>query len=387
MAETTAYSCPQCHATLKLDPKTGLLNCDYCGGSFEAESVEERVDQVTSTRKKTGKSSSAADQDRAKGKAAANTSGPAVRTVDEWETLIANGQVEQFDDVVGYTCPNCGAQVVSDKVTVAASCQYCGSSVVVDQRLTGGLKPGYVIPFQIQAKDLPQMLTDFYKDKPLLPKNFFYENQVGQVQGLYVPFWLYDGRVDGSATYTGSTSRVYLSGRDQVTETTHMRSDREGHVDFQRIPVDASERIDDDLMDSIEPFDYESMKPFIPAYLTGFVAERFDQSPRQVLERASSRMETTAQNMFASTVSYAASPQTSLFEAVNVAASYVLLPVYLFNCNYEGTHYRYAVNGQTGKIVGEVPTGKRESRTAFLKAAVPWVAAGMVALLAYLALS
>ena len=210
---------------------------------------------------------------------------------------------------------------------------------------------------------------------------------MGEVQGLYVPFWLYDGRVNGSASYTGSTSRVYLSGRDQVTETTHMRSDREGYVDFKRIPVDASERIDDDLMDSIEPFDYESMKPFIPAYLTGFVAERFDQSPRQVLERASSRMETTAKNMFESTVSYAASPTTSLFEAANVAASYVLLPVYLFNCNYEGTHYRYAVNGQTGKIVGEVPTGKRESRTAFLKAAVPWVAAGVVALLAYLALS
>lgn len=402
MADTTAYSCPNCHAPVKLDPSTGLLSCEYCGGSFDPNAMEQRVGQgghVSKVEKQPADPAKSADpaepaepagtgaqagaRDDAAGKAASGGSGPISRTVEDWEALIANGQVEQFQDVVGYTCPNCGAQVVSDKLTVAASCQYCGSSVVVDQRLTGGLKPGYVIPFRVKAKDLPQMLTDFYKDKPLLPKNFFYENQVGEVQGLYVPFWLYDGHVDGAASYVGTTSRVYISGRDQVTETTHMRSERVGSVEFRRIPVDASERIDDDLMDSIEPFDYQEMKPFIPAYLTGFVAERFDQSPRQVLERASSRMEMTVQDLFASSVGYGASTESAQFHALEIAASYVLLPVYLFNCMYQGTHYRYAVNGQTGKIVGEVPIGKRESRMAFLKGMAPWVAAGVIALLAF----
>lgn len=55
------------------------------------------------------------------------------------------------------------------------------------------------------------------------------------------------------------------------------------------------------------------------------------------------------------------------FEFEDPRASYVLLPVYLFNCKYAGKHYRYAVNGQTGEIVGEVPTGKKESMTCFLK--------------------
>ena len=39
-------------------------------------------------------------------------------------------------------------------------------------------------------------------------------------------------------------------------------------------------------------------------------------------------------------------------------AKYLLLPVYTFNVNWQGTKYTFAMNGQTGKVVGEVPTDK-----------------------------
>ncbi|MDO4502056.1 MAG: hypothetical protein Q4D06_02630 [Coriobacteriia bacterium] len=390
MAETTAYSCPHCQATLKLDPATGMLGCEYCGSSFTVEEIEARVDR--SAERARAQAEVAKNEAKRKAKKTKKQQeqenlmlpeevlqAMVSRTVDDWEELIASGQAEQFQDVVGYTCPNCGAEVVTDQVTVAASCQYCGSSVVVDQRLTGGLKPGFVIPFKVHAKELPDRLTNFYKDKPLLPKNFFYENQVGEVQGMYVPFWLYDGKVNGAASYSSSTSRSWRSGNDLVTETTHYKHERVGHVTFSHVPVDASERMDDDLMDSIEPFHYKDMKPFAPGYLTGFVAERFDQSPRQVLERAKGRMEKTTAELFDRSVPGGTRNQGS-FGSGGMAASYVLLPVYLFNCKYMGKMYRYAVNGQTGKIVGEVPIGKRESLMAFLKPALLWTAVGAVAL-------
>lgn len=379
MAEATGYSCPQCRATLKLDPNSGKLTCEFCGGSFDVDQIEAVVDKESAARKETERHGRKWQQEqKKKGQEGYNfvydaPEGITTRSIEEWEALIAGGDQEQFDEVVGYTCSNCAAQVVTDKLTVATSCQYCGGSVVVDQRLTGGLKPGYVIPFKVDAKKLPEMLTKFYEDRPLLPKNFFYDNQVGEVQGLYVPFWLYDGQVDGSATYTSSTSRTYTSGDDDVTETDYYEHERVGYVQFNDVPVDASERIDDDLMDSIEPFNYKDMKPFKPGYLTGFVAERFDQSPREVFDRSGDRMKRTTESMFRGSVSNGfPDTKSSHFEFTRAEASYVLLPVYLFNCKYRGKMYRYAVNGQTGKIVGEVPTGKSESRAAFLKAFVRW---------------
>ena len=373
MSDVTAYMCPQCDAALKLDPATGKLTCDYCGGVFDVEVVENIVDG-TNARKKAEEEAKKARWNSKKKKAADDGfvySAPEdleELTIEEWEARLAESDVEEFDEVVGYTCTNCGAQVVTDKLTVATSCQYCGSSVVVDQRLSGGMKPNFVIPFKVKAKDLADKLTKFYENKPLLPKNFFSENQVGEVQGLYVPFWLYDGTVDGKTVYQSSKYDFYRSGGDDVTEITEYESVREGYVEFADIPVDASVRIDDDLMDSIEPFDYGGMKPFKPGYLTGFVAERFDQSPREVFERAGTRMKRTTEDKFRSHIPGSnAHAIVRSFEFSKAKASYVLMPVYLFNCKYGGKLYRYAVNGQTGKIVGEVPTGKRETMMAFLK--------------------
>lgn len=442
MPESTAYSCPHCHATLKLEPHSGKLVCDYCGGEFDVDQIEAYVDEVGYARRQVraeeaseaaadgaaagaggataevvaavagaagagaveagagadgadaagagsagastaesesanadGANADATETDAAtSGKSKTKASGAdavASYSLEEWDAMIAEGKQERFDEVVGYTCTNCGAQVVTDKLTVATSCQYCGSSVVVDQRLTGGMKPGFVIPFKVKADDLPQKLTDFYAERPLLPDNFFYDNQVGEVQGIYVPFWLYDGTVKGSARYEGTDTRVYVMGKYDVTETDFFHCDRAGTMSFDNIPVDASERIDDDLMDSIEPFDYKKMKPFKAGYLTGFVAERFDQSPRQVLDRASLRMGNSAESAMESTVEHSnVTLLSSDFKVEDPAVSYVLLPVYLFNCEYRGKHYRYAVNGQSGKIVGEVPICKKKSFFCFLKGLV-----------------
>ncbi len=427
MPESTAYSCPHCHATLKLEPHSGKLVCEYCGGSYDVDQIEAYVDEVGYARKQvraeevaaaetsaaasgagteepgvaaagadvaattgtetSGATETSAAETKASGARATGADAVASYSLEEWDAMIAEGKQEQFDEMVGYVCTNCGAQVVTDKLTVATSCQYCGSSVVVDQRLTGGMKPGFVLPFKVKAEDLPQKLTEFYAERPLLPDNFFYDNQVGEVQGIYVPFWLYDGTAKGSARFEATDTRVYTTGKYDVTETDFFHCDRAGSMSFGNVPVDASERIDDDLMDSIEPFDYKKMQPFKAGFLTGFVAERFDQGPRQVYDRASLRMSNTATDTMQTTVYHqSVKLLSSHVEVENLAVSYVLLPVYLFNCKYGGKHYRYAVNGQSGKIVGEVPICKKKSLFCFLKgfAGTTVVAAVSIAILAAL---
>ena len=47
------------------------------------------------------------------------------------------------------------------------------------------------------------------------------------------------------------------------------------------------------------------------------------------------------------------------------SVKYVLLPVYIINCKYGGKDYRYAINGQTGKMVGELPISKQRAQAYF----------------------
>ena len=125
-----------------------------------------------------------------------------------------------------------------------------------------------------------------------------------------------------------------------------------------------------DLMESIEPYDFSKMVPFDGAYLAGFVADRFDSDPDQELPRVNSRVMNSALSGIESTVREFSSVRehSNSLRLRNAKVKYVLLPAYIINCEYGGKKYQYAVNGQTGKIVGELPSSKALARGYFLKA-------------------
>ena len=189
------------------------------------------------------------------------------------------------------------------------------------------------------------------------------------MQGIYIPFWLYNCTVDGPAEFAGTRTRMFRQGDYNVTETAHYRIVRDAHMAFQNIPCDASTKMANDLMDSVEPYDFSELREFNGAYLTGYLAERFDSTPDKELERASGRLMKSATDVINSTVSgYENVYFTSNGMRITSAdVKYALLPVYLFSCKYEGVDYRYAMNGQTGKIVGDLPVSDSKKRGYFWK--------------------
>ena len=136
-------------------------------------------------------------------------------------------------------------------------------------------------------------LKSHYKGRPFLPDTFTDGNHVKEVKGVYVPFWLFDGSASGSASFEATRSRTYLSGNYRVTETDHFDVYRSGSISFLGIPVDASTKMPDDYMDSIEPFDYRALVPFSPAYLPGYLADKPDVDVEACGERADARAEVT----------------------------------------------------------------------------------------------
>jgi DNA-directed RNA polymerase subunit RPC12/RpoP len=338
MPELQEYKCPNCSAPLSYKPKKGVLECGSCGSSFtipELSARERNLEEVTAF---------------------------------DWGDWEANLSRDHLANTAVYTCKSCGAAIEADATTGATRCPYCDNNVVLSDRFGGGLRPNGIIPFKITARELPEALKRFYRWKLLLPRGFFSQSSIGDVKGVYVPFWLFDCTLSGGMNLEGTTARHHTEGEYDCTEISHFLLERDGEMSFARIPVDASVKMANDLMDSIEPFDYSELVDFQESYLPGFVADRFDGSPKKELPRASKRVLKSAQEVMEETcVGYGnLKVRMNGMQMTDSAVKYVLLPVYLLNLKYKDKKYRFAVNGQTGKVVGELPISRFKSRLSAL---------------------
>ncbi len=325
------YKCPSCSAPLRYDV-SGKLVCDACGNEYEREVIE-MMD--TYDRQE-------ADFD--------------------WGEYKKNftEQAQRLDAGAVYVCQSCGAVIETDATTAATHCPYCDNEIVITDRLDGGLKPSGVIPFKIDKKAAQAAVLKHFEGKKLLPKDFREQHTLDRIRGIYVPFWLFDSGMDGKMVMDASNIRVWSDSSYDYTETKHYLLTVDGSMKFEKVPVDGSSKMDDDLMDALEPFDFSDVRPFDPTYLSGFLADRFDDDPDASLPRASERMKRSAEAAIRAEGSEFSSVtvRNSLMKLVDPSVKYVFLPVYLLNVNYKDKKYRFAVNGQTGKVVGELPISK-----------------------------
>ena len=357
MSQIAEQKCPACGAPLRFDPASGMLVCDYCGTKTELPKAKDSQGkkETSKEKEKPAKADNKAEDDEIGG-----------FDFDSLDDLVTDPNAMNLPV---YNCVSCGAEVIAPPEQMALTCPYCGNNIVLTQKVTGKLRPDGVIPFRIQAKDLPAAVNNFYKDKKLLPRHFFSESTMGKVTGVYVPFWVFSGDVKGTLGYKAQTSSSSRSGDYIITQTNHYQLVRDAALAFDNLPVDASGRIEDRLMDSLEPFNTAETKPFDMRYLAGFTADRFDQKKDDISARASGRMKKSTYSIVDSQAAagFGSVSRTSGRLNADVKAKYILFPVYMFDISYRGSNYHFAVNGQTGKVVGDIPTDSGVSFLYFLK--------------------
>ena len=347
-AQVTNYQCPACTGPLHFVGSSGKLECDYCGSKFDVAEIEALYAEKE---QKAAEAQKAAEKTQQKAQSAAEASG--------WDASeLGSDWGEDSARMRSYSCPSCGAELICDETTAATSCPYCGNPSVVPGQFSGSLRPDYVLPFRLSKDDAVKALKAHYKGKPFLPRTFTQENHVQEIKGVYVPFWMFDGEAEGSAQFEATRSRCYRSGEYEVTETDHFDVFREGSIAFARVPVDASSKMPDDYMDSIEPFDYKDLKAFSSAYLPGFLADKYDVSAEESAQRADTRCEGTLVAALADTAEGYdfCTPVSQDVTLHRGKVHYALLPVWMLSTKWDGKIYLFAMNGQTGKLVGDLPT-------------------------------
>ena len=333
MSDINEYKCPSCGGAIEFDSHSQKMKCPYCDTEFDLETLKKYDEQL---------SKEAEQKD----------------DVSDWQTDPGKQWQEgETDGMNVYTCKSCGGEIVSDENTGATSCPYCGNPVILTERFRGALRPDMVIPFKLDKKAAKEAYYKHIKGRPLLPKVFRRENHIDEIKGIYVPFWLFDADVAADARYKATKVRVWSDSDYDYTETSYYSVDRSGNMSFVSVPVDGSSRMPDDLMESIEPYKVADAVEFQTAYLSGYLADKYDVDAQQSTDRARERMKESAQDVLRDTVKGYASviPENTNVRISGGDAKYALYPVWILNTTWRGKKYIFAMNGQTGRMTGDLP--------------------------------
>ncbi|NLE25382.1 MAG: hypothetical protein GX625_08575 [Clostridiaceae bacterium] len=333
MPELLEYKCPSCGGAINFDSGLQLMKCPYCDSEFDMETLKELDKNLEF------------DQP------------------DDmvWETQAGNQWDEgETSGINAYVCKSCGGEIVADANTAATSCPFCNNPVVMMGQLSGLLRPDYVIPFKLDKKAAKEGLMKHLQGKRLLPKIFKDQNRIEEIKGIYVPFWLFDTDANANIRYKATKVRAWSDSNYNYTETSFFSIWRGGNLSFERVPVDGSTKMADDLMESIEPYNFEEAVDFQTAYLAGYLADKYDVLADESIARANERIKRSTEQIFASTVYGYTSviPESSNIRFQNGSVKYALYPVWLLNTIWENKKYTFAMNGQTGKFIGDLPMDK-----------------------------
>ena len=330
MADLMEYKCPCCGGVVNFDSHTQRMKCPYCDTEFDVEDLKDKDEALEE------------------------------QPPEAWEQPDGEWETGETDGMKVYACRSCGGELVADATTAATVCPYCGNPVVLAGRFSGDLKPDLVIPFKLDKEAAKAALRKHMSKKKLLPKQFSSENRVDEIKGVYVPFWLFDAEVSADLRYNTTRERTWSDSDYHYTETSYYSVRRAGKYAFDNVPADGSSKMPDDLMESLEPFDFGEAVDFQTAYLSGYLADRYDVTAQDCTERVNNRIRSSTAAAFRGTVTGYSSVSEAGGEITvnNAKAKYALFPVWLLSTTYQGQSYTFAMNGQSGKFVGNMPMDK-----------------------------
>lgn len=359
MAQLLDYKCPCCGGAIEFNTSVQKMKCPYCDTEFEMEALKEYDQEL--------QNEPADDM--------------------QWETNAGCEWQGEDENFVTYVCKSCAGEIICDKTTAATACPYCDNPVVMSGNLSGTLKPDFIIPFKLDKKAAKDGYFNHIKGKRLLPRVFKDQNHIDEIKGVYVPVWLYDAGAYANIRYKATRVRTWSDSNYNYTETKYYAILRGGQVAFQRVPVDGSTKMDDALMESIEPYNFNDAVDFQTAYMAGYLADKYDVDAEQSITRANQRIKTSTEDAFRSTVQGYTSvlPESTSIQLFNGKAKYALYPVWILNTTYNDQKYTFAMNGQTGKFVGDLPCDKGLfKKYLFAIAGIASAAAFAISWLAYL---
>lgn len=342
-----SYKCPNCSGPLKFDPQTQKQVCEYCESAFTQKELDDFYKETVLESKET--------------------------KVNEEEKEIFQTDAEGLL----YNCPSCGAQIVTEETTAATFCYYCHNPVVLSGRLEGRDTPDYVVPFSIDRKKAEEIFTGWLKQKKFVPSSFYSKEQIDKLSGVYFPYWLYSCKADAVLDAEGSKISRQRAGDIEYTHKDVYHIDRAGVMNIDNIARNALMKANRILVEGVTPFTYSEMQSFNMSYLSGFVAEIKDVEKVKFEKDVYAEVEKFADDKLQASLSGYTDIRVHK-KSVDIQDgkwTYALMPVWTitYKDREKDKIYYFSINGQTGKVIGELPTDQKKLLFSFMSIFFPFM--------------
>ena len=324
--DAVQYKCPNCGGGLIFDARKQDFICEYCDSVFKEQDffVKDQMLENNSP-----------------------------------ESEIQENT--EFENAVLYSCPSCGAQVITDETTAATTCYYCSNPVVLSGRLSGEVKPDLIIPFKIDKKGAVEKFKEICGKRKFLPKDFISQSRLEEIKGVYFPYWYIDCETNGNINATSKQVRTWVVGDFQHTETTIRGHFRQGDMQIRNMPEGALKGKDRDIMRYVCPFNAADFVPFSMSYLSGFFAEKRNVEKEEIEQGVVQKIKHFSEEKLERSIEVPnVTVKDSSINVGNLSWKYNLLPVWVLNYKHNEKSYIYALNGQTGKVYGELPVCRKK---------------------------
>lgn len=368
------YKCPNCGGGLLFEPNTQKYRCEYCLSRFDQAELGDVVSEETQ----------AGPGDMVSGTAAQAQENPVSGTAAQAQENSVSGAAAQVpgEDGLGaaslavvYSCPSCGAEIVTDSTTAATFCYYCHNPVILSGRLEGEFLPDCVVPFSIDRKKAEEIFGEWIKKKRYVPRDFYSPGQVEKMTGVYFPYWLFRCQVEGQINGQGTKLRSWTSGNLRYTERKTYQVERQGQVKIEYVARNALNKANAKLCEGVLPFPKEGLRPFSMGYLSGFAAQKRDRRKEELIpevyQEVKDFMLIRLQDSDAGYTELRVSQKRA--DVRDARWEYGLFPVWTLT--YKGTKdekvYYFALNGQTGKVCGELPVDGAKLFLLFISVFLP----------------
>lgn len=324
------YECPNCGGNLKFHIPSQKLRCAHCESGFDPYAIHKETD-----------------------------------TVDEdcFETNV-------------FLCPQCGGEMIGGDNDVTSFCSYCGSANILSSRISREKRPGFIIPFKKTKEDCKKAYGQKMKKAFFVPKELKNPDFVEGFRGIYMPYWSYRVSQKGDIGLEGKTSKR----KGDYVYTDYYALTGELDAEYEGFSCDASSAFYDNISEALGPYYIKGRKEFTPAFLSGFYADTADVDPELYREDA---------EKLANSATYDKLAKESVFKRHGIeppdddkklsdklktscnGVDRVMFPVWFMSYR-NGDRIAYAaVNGQTGKVVADMPVDKKKFFAVSLLLAIP----------------
>ena len=323
--------CPGCGGSgISFDPESGKMYCPTCSGDFELK----KFIQLSREKTKDEKVS--------------------------WDKL--KGPEIDRSDLHIYGCKSCGAEIIAQGDQATASCPYCGSNFVLTDKFEGVSMPEGIIPFKMTKKYAEQTMRRYVTEKAGIPQNMFKKEWLDNMQGVYMPCWLFDCDVTGIGVFTQTeyTERGFSFGGSnampgQIREEKETTLTRIATMHIDNIPARAETRLREETVLELYPYNFDEMVDFNPALLTGYKVGLYNISPEDEKERIEKAVAGPVRKQLRSCIQSDGNIKTIAdFPQINAGRyGYCLLPLWMCRFTWKGNVFKFCMNGQTGESMIE----------------------------------